>query len=136
MSRVTVTPTSTTSTETLSSSSRAVNSREEDTTVLLAAQDPDSRARGDRETDKAVAQAMLPLNHADHKISRGWLGSQAYENPAKARQHWFSDPEVRKETVIGHDCITTDLQNGFMDFKDMSMRLPGQLCRSIGPIRI
>jgi hypothetical protein len=39
----------------------------------------------------------------------------------------MSIEEVRKGTVIGtHNVVNTDISNGFIEFSDMTLRIPGR----------
>lgn len=119
-----------------SPTSPAIESRKEDTTVLFNAQKRGTRAAGALESDKDLIRTMLPTSseYAPPSPVKGWFGTYPAATPAEARQKWFTDRGVRKETVIGSECITTDLQNGFLDFKDLSLRIPGKLDNiSAGP---
>lgn len=71
---------------------------------------------------------MLPASSEyskSHEPVKGWFGTYAPPSRAELRQKWFSDENVRKETVIGNECITTDWRNGFMEFKNLSLNIPG-----------
>lgn len=129
VSRATVTPASAVPHIHTSPTSPAIDSRKEDTTVLFNAQKRGTRAAGALESDKDLIRTMLPTSseYAPPSPVKGWFGTYPAATPAEARQKWFTDREVRKETVIGSECITTDLQNGFLDFKDLSLRIPGTL---------
>lgn len=81
---------------------------------------------------------MLPSTseYSNHEPVKGWFGTYSPISASQARQKWFSDKEVRKETRIGSEeyTMTTDLQNGFMDFKDMSLKMHGTLL--LRPVRL
>jgi len=111
---------------------------EEDTTMLLNAQPHASRAAGALPSDSELLRSMLPSTseYSNHEPIKGWFGTYPAMTSAQARQKWYSEKEIRKETIIkGSDyVITTDLQNGFMDFKDMSLRMSGlPFAVSLGP---
>lgn len=111
-----------------SSSSPPSHKQEEDTTLLINSQPHGTRASGALPADTELLRSMLPSTseYAKHEPVKGWFGSYPAVSPSQARQKWFGDKQVRKETKIGSDyAITTDLQNGFMDFKDMSLRMSG-----------
>jgi hypothetical protein len=112
---------------------RVTQASEEDVTHIMNSQKPGSRAGGSLPSDQDLVRQMLPTNAENPKreTSWGWFGSTL--TPSQARHKWFTDKNVRQETMIGSDClITSDLHNGFIDFKDLSLRIPGELwCRKL-----
>ncbi|KAF8322730.1 hypothetical protein DL93DRAFT_2223608 [Clavulina sp. PMI_390] len=134
MSRITCTsppPSGKFSDQSTPATSRVVPSElEEDISMIINGQEHGSRVAGAFPQDGHLVKSMLPvtsdLEGPQESSWGGWFGSSKVSRP-QARQKWFSDKEVRQETVLrGNDyVITTDLQNGFMDFKDMSLRMSG-----------
>lgn len=153
--RVTVTPSSTASSSltpevaTIAGAGPSV-AASEDIGPLIRAQVPGSRGAGTRDADHSLILVMLPPSsssapssiggsrngsgrstpsnaaYMNHGAARGWFGLGSTLSPAKARQQWMSNEEVRKGTVIGSsNVISTDFSNGFIDFKDLSLRIPG-----------
>lgn len=106
---------------------RITQIREEDVACVVKSQRQESRAAGSLPSDQYLVRQMLPTNseYPNREASRGWFGSAL--TPSYARYKWFTDKEVRQQTMIGSDCvITSDLHNGFIDFKDLSLRIPGE----------
>jgi len=105
---------------------RFTQSQEEDVAHIMNSQKKDSRAAGALPGDRDLVRQMLSTNeeYSSREASRGWFGSVL--TPSQARHKWFTDKEVRRETIINSDCVlTSDLHNGFIDFKDLSLRIPG-----------
>ena len=60
---------------------------------------------------------------------RGWFSAGVPLKQHEARWQWFGDKEVRAETVVGDVMkIGADFSNGFIDFGDLTLRIPGALC--------
>jgi len=100
----------------------------EDITPLLDAQTPGSRASGASESDHAVVKAIkssVPSSRPQTP-EQTWFGFGSPLDARKARHRFYSNKDVRSETIIGeNNLISVDMNNGFVDFRDLSLKIPG-----------
>jgi len=126
----------------------------EDISHLIRSQSIGSRASGRRAGDKDLINIMIPPanlpgtpstrpatperspSRPSSPVSQttlqhipspwGWFrGWNIPKSASKARQQWMSNEDVRKETIIGTtNVVNTDISNGFIDFSDMTLRIP------------
>ncbi|KAF8340341.1 uncharacterized protein EI90DRAFT_3035238 [Cantharellus anzutake] len=80
--------------------------------------------------ERPLSRSSSPMPHAEPQPTpsqRGWFsGWMLPKSASRARQKWMSIEEVRKGTVIGtHNVVNTDISNGFIEFSDMTLRIPG-----------
>jgi len=115
---------------------RPENSHVENIIPLLRAQTPGSRASGALESDYAIVTAIkssAPPGEPDSRSPSGpgipeksWFSFGASLDPRRARHKFYSNEDVRRETIIGeNNILSIDMNNGFLDFRDLSLRIPG-----------
>lgn len=113
MTRVSVTDVSATSDDVPSNSTIYID---EDIAPLIRKQTSGSKAAGGPGSDQSMAQSLL------HQPSTSWFRPWA---PDAARARWFANEEIRRTTNISpSDIITTDFNNGFIDFRDLTLSIP------------
>ncbi|KAF9512759.1 hypothetical protein BS47DRAFT_1297238 [Hydnum rufescens UP504] len=57
---------------------------------------------------------------------KSWFSFGPSLDPRRARHKFYSNEDVRRETIIGsNNILSIDMNNGFLDFRDLSLRIPG-----------